>query len=168
MHKNGLAPIIDHTRKILILGSMPGDQSIAKQQYYGNNGNHFWKIVFAIFNENFSIVYEDRKALLEKYHIALWTIIGSCKREGSSDSKISNEVINDLSNFHIQYPNIKYVFFESKTTARFFEKHIVPEPHIIYETLPSTSGLNAGTSLLQKIEQWKIVADIAKKNKTAQ
>lgn len=55
MFKSALHPLTDNSTRILILGTMPGDQSIAKQQYYGNKGNHFWKIIFTIFNENYSV-----------------------------------------------------------------------------------------------------------------
>lgn len=164
MYKKALQPLIDDSSRILILGTMPGDQSIAKQQYYGNNGNLFWKILFTIFNENFSISYEDRKALLKKHHIALWNVLSSCKREGSSDSKITNETVNDFINLHIKYPNIKHVFFESKSAAKFFHKYSTSHPDISYFTLPSTSGLYAGISLSEKIENWKILAEVVRTN----
>jgi len=32
----GLAPIIDNNSKVLILGTMPGEESLRKQEYYGN------------------------------------------------------------------------------------------------------------------------------------
>ncbi|PXY46360.1 DNA-deoxyinosine glycosylase [Flavobacterium hydrophilum] len=161
MYKTALHPLIDNSSRILILGTMPGDQSIAKQQYYGNKGNHFWKIMFTIFEENYTTSYDDRKTFLKKHKIALWNVLASCIREGSSDSKITNESINDFVNFHIQYPNIKYVFFESKSAAKFYTKYSTPQIGISYYVLPSTSGLNAGTSFSQKVETWKILAEKA-------
>jgi hypoxanthine-DNA glycosylase len=161
MFKSALRPLVDNSTRILILGTMPGDQSITKQQYYGNKGNHFWKIIFTIFNENYSASYEDRKALLKKHKIGLWNVLASCVREGSSDSKIMNEEINDFVSFHIQYPNIQYVFFESKSAAKFYHKYSTPQKGTSYHILPSTSGLNAGTSFVQKVEMWKVVAETA-------
>ena len=46
------APIIDNNTKILILGSIPGKQSLEKQEYYANPRNTFWKILFSLHNEN--------------------------------------------------------------------------------------------------------------------
>ena len=161
MFKSALRPLVYNSTRILILGTMPGDQSIAKQQYYGNKGNHFWKIIFTIFNESYSASYEDRKALLKKHKIGLWNVLASCVREGSSDSKIMNEEINDFVKFHIQYPNIQYVFFESKSAAKFYHKYTTPQKGISYHILPSTSGLNAGTSFIQKVEMWKVIEEIA-------
>lgn len=161
MLKQALQPLIDNSTIILIMGTMAGEQSIAKQEYYANRGNLFWKILFAIFEEEFSTSYEDRKALVKKYNIGLWNVLKSCKREGSSDAKITEETINDFENLHKQFPNIKYVFFESKAAAKYFHKHSVPQDGITYITLPSTSGLNAGLTTAEKMEQWKVVSKIS-------
>jgi hypoxanthine-DNA glycosylase len=161
MLKKALDPLIDHSTIILIMGTMAGEQSIAKQEYYANRGNLFWKILFAIFEEEFSASYEDRKALVKKYNIGLWNVLQSCKREGSSDASITEETINDFEGLHKQYPNIKYVFFESKAAAKYFLKHTAPQEGITYITLPSTSGLNAGLTKEKKIAQWKTVSEIA-------
>lgn len=165
MYKKALPPLVDNSSQILIMGTMPGDQSIAKQEYYGNRGNHFWKIIFSVFEEEFSTLYEDRKALLQRNRIALWNVLASCIREGSSDSKIKEETVNDFVHFHKQYPNIKYVFFESKAAAKIYQKYVTAIPELEYYTLPSTSGLNAGISLNEKMEMWKILAQTAKKLK---
>ncbi|WP_163410293.1 DNA-deoxyinosine glycosylase [Flavobacterium ajazii] len=161
MHKKALDPLVDKSTKILILGTMPGDQSIAHQQYYANKGNRFWKIIFTIFEEDFSDSYENRKALLKKHRIGLWHVLASCVRDGSSDSKIKNEEANNFANFHSQFPDIKHIFFESKAAALFYQKHLDHQSGISYQILPSTSGLNAGTSLSQKIEMWKVLAETA-------
>lgn len=161
MYRKALQPLIDSSTFILIMGTMAGERSIAKQEYYANRGNLFWKIMFSIFEEEFSPSYEDRKALIKKYNIGLWNVLQSCKREGSSDAKITEETLNDFESLHKQYPNIKYVFFESKAAARYFEKHAAPKKGITYLTLPSTSGLNAGLTKEEKVHQWKVVSKIA-------
>ncbi|MNE76854.1 hypothetical protein D3C80_1731150 [compost metagenome] len=117
--------------------------------------------MFTIFEEEFSASYEDRKALVKKYNIGLWNVLQSCKREGSSDVSITEETINDFESLHKQYPNIKFVFFESKAAAKYFQKLTTPQENIMYTTLPSTSGLNAGLSKDEKIAQWKAVSQIA-------
>ncbi len=140
---------------------MPGERSIALQQYYGNKGNHFWKILFMVFGEPFSIDYEARKNLLIRKGIALWNVLQSCERKGSSDGAILNEQPNDLEALHIKYPNIRYVFFESKGAQTYFLKYNKKRAFISYAVLPSTSGLNARLSFHVKLEHWAALAKLA-------
>ena len=44
----GLPPIVSPQTRLLILGSFPGQASLAAQQYYGHPQNHFWRILRAI------------------------------------------------------------------------------------------------------------------------
>ena len=41
MIENVLGPVVNKSTRVLIVGSMPGQQSLEKQQYYGNPRNHF-------------------------------------------------------------------------------------------------------------------------------
>jgi hypoxanthine-DNA glycosylase len=159
MIKKALAPIVDNDSRILILGTIPGERSIALQQYYGNKGNHFWKILYLVLGEQFSADYNNRKALVKKHKIALWNTLASCEREGSRDDKIKNPVVNDFELFYKSYPNIHYVFFESLSAARFYREYAYISKHILYQTLPSTSGLNAGMPYSEKLRQWYSITD---------
>ncbi|MFP5438997.1 MAG: DNA-deoxyinosine glycosylase [Bacteroidia bacterium] len=153
--KKGLPPILDKTRRVLILGTMPGERSIALQQYYGNNGNRFWKILFTVFDTEFSAHYQDRLNLLADHKIALWNVLEQCDREGSADHKIRNEKPNDFEWLHDTYLGITHIFFESMSARNYFLKHCVYKPGITYKVLPSTSGLNAGLSYAEKLRQWQ-------------
>jgi hypoxanthine-DNA glycosylase len=158
--KHCLPAIIDYDRVVLIVGTMPGEKSIALQQYYGNRGNHFWKILFTIFDEPFRKEYNDRLQLLETHKIALWNVLASCERNGSQDNAITNEEPNDFEGLHDQYPNISHVFFESKAAEKFFLKYCRHHEGIAYTTLPSTSGLNAGMKYEDKVAAWMQVARV--------
>jgi hypoxanthine-DNA glycosylase len=158
--KHCLPAIIDHNRVILIVGTMPGEKSIALQQYYGNRGNHFWKILFTIFDEPFSKEYGDRLQLLKNHKIALWNVLASCERKGSQDNAIKDELPNDFDSLHDQYPNITHVFFESKAAEKFFIKYCRRHEEIAYATLPSTSGLYAGMKYEDKLAEWTQVARV--------
>ena len=45
--KQALPPVIDKATEYLILGTMPGEQSLLNQEYYNNTRNQFWKIMAA-------------------------------------------------------------------------------------------------------------------------
>ena len=89
-------PIVNDESKILILGSMPSIESLKKRLYYGNIKNHFWKIVYALFDNDLDEYYEDRKKFLLLHKIAVWDVVKYCDREGSSDSNIVNPIANDF------------------------------------------------------------------------
>ena len=153
--KKAFAPIIFPDSEILILGTMPGEKSLELQQYYGNRGNQFWKLLFTILNQPFSTDYEVRKDLLKRHKIALWDVLQYCEREGSLDSKIKNEQPNDFNSFYSNFPNIKAVLFSSKNAFAYYNKYAEQENEVMYDVLPSPSGANASMPFLKKLAVWE-------------
>lgn len=153
--KKAFTPIVSMSSKILILGTMPGEKSLKLQQYYGNRGNHFWKIMFEMFGIPFSDDYDERINLLMKHGIALWDVLQFCEREGSLDSNIKNEIANDFEAFYNAHPNIMHVFFSSKNAAKYYDKYVGRRNNIVYDILPSPSGANATKSFKEKLQEWK-------------
>lgn len=88
MIKYSFSPISHPTATVLILGTMPSEQSLAVNQYYGHPRNAFWKIIFSVLETPFATNYEQRKSVLLDYRIALWEVLEACVREGSLDSAI--------------------------------------------------------------------------------
>lgn len=157
--KKAFPPLVFPNSKVLILGSMPGERSLALQQYYGHPGNQFWKLLFAVFAEPFSADYGKRVELLKTHRIALWDVLSHCEREGSSDAKIKNEIPNDFDRFYADNPQIRHVFFDSLTVKRFYKKYIGERHEVSYHSLPSPSGQYASMSFGDKLEQWQILRD---------
>ena len=148
-------PVIYPDSKILILGTMPGEKSLELQEYYGNRGNQFWRLLFTLFNEGMTQDYNLKLDLLQRHRIAVWDVLEGCEREGSLDSNIKREVPNDLIGFYERYPNISHVFFSSKNAAAYYDRYIGRTQGIAYETLPSPSGANATRSFAEKLAEWK-------------
>ena len=153
--KKAFAPIADDNCKILILGTMPGEKSLQLQEYYGNRGNQFWRLLFAVFNKELEHDYSAKLQLLKDNGIALWDVLQYCEREGSLDSNIKNEAPNDFDTFYKKHPQIKKVFFSSKNAAVYYDKYAGKKENIIYSVLPSPSGANASMPFMAKLELWK-------------
>jgi len=153
--KKGLPCVVGESCKILILGTMPGEDSLLKQEYYGNRRNLFWKLMEVVIGSEFSSAYMDKVALLTSKEIALWDVCSACERKGSLDATISSEVPNDLHAFIELHPELKVIAFNGKRAAELYSKYFSQEDSLIYITLPSSSPLNAGIHKSKDQEKWK-------------
>lgn len=149
-------PIISEGSKILILGSVPGVKSLEMQQYYAHPQNQFWKIIFKLFEEDFTADYQKRTEIIRKNNIALWDVIDSCEREGSLDTKIRNEEYNDILKILRDHPNIKAVFCNGQKSFKNLKKILGKESEIPIFVLPSTSPLHT-VSFDKKLAEWEIL-----------
>lgn len=155
--KIAFPPIVNNCSEILILGTMPGERSLLLNQYYGHAGNHFWKIVFNLFNSPFSKDYSIRKRLLLDNNVALWDVLQSCESKGSADSSIKNEKPNDFNTFYKSFPKIKRVYFASKAAEQYYDKYVRRSPERQYYTLPSPSSANTWKTFDEKLQEWAII-----------
>jgi TDG/mug DNA glycosylase family protein len=154
--KKAFAPIVSKNCRVLILGTMPGEKSLELNEYYGNRGNQFWKLLFTLLGKEVSHDYNEKMQLLKDFNIALWDVLEYCEREGSLDSNIKNEKVNDFDAFYKAYPGITDVFFSSKNAAAYYKKYVGFKQEITYHVLPSPSGANATKSFLEKLKEWKM------------
>lgn len=150
MKKVSFPPLIDEDAEILVLGTMPGDDSLRLNQYYASSNNSFWKIINALFNENKGFAdYKEKVACLKKNHIALWDVFSSCEREGSSDSNIRKGELNDIDGLLKRYSNIQKIVFNGKRPSEYY----TPK-EVNYVVAQSTSNANA-KKIDVKIKDWK-------------
>ena len=162
---SGFSAIADKNAKLLILGSMPSETSLQKQQYYGHQRNAFWSIMLSLFFEQSNsevLSYAQRKQLLIKNNIAVWDVLQSCHRQGSLDTAIKMESIktNNFHHFFQSHPAIKKVFFNGTKAEAIYIKHVLPTinkqfSHLEYCRLPSTSPAHATMTLKQKTAIWQ-------------
>lgn len=152
-------PIIDQTSRVLVLGSMPGVQSLRKQQYYANSSNQFWRIIYTIFTTPLESDYASRIRFMRNKGIALWDVIRTCYREGSLDSNIKNETVNDFEHIFSNYPNLALVAFNGGKAFETYRKRVgFGLAEIEYKALPSTSPANT-MRFEEKLSQWEIILD---------
>ena len=163
----GFPPVAAADARLLILGSIPGRESLRQQQYYAQPRNAFWPIMATLFGFDAALDYPARTKALAAAGIAVWDVLHSCRRQGSLDSAIDDDtlVANDLAGFLAGHPAIRHVFFNGTKAESCFRRHIklaMPEREIAFTRLPSTSPAHAGRSFEQKLLAWRAVSDALK------
>jgi len=156
-------PIVDERSRILILGSMPGVESLRLQQYYGHPRNQFWKILYELFYTQISQVYEEKVSFVQSKKIAVWDVIESCYREGSLDSNIREEKANDFGGLFKAYPDIKTVIFNGGKAYETYKKWVgfKATSDLSFHKLTSSSPANT-KKYEQKLSEWSVIMDLLK------
>jgi hypoxanthine-DNA glycosylase len=156
-------PLASPNSRVLILGSMPGVESLRAGQYYAHPRNAFWPIMGQLFGAKPSLPYEERTARLQSAGVALWDVLHTCVRPGSLDSSITDEVANDFPAFFAARPTITHVFFNGSKAEMAFRRHVLPrlpEHRHALARLPSTSPAHAAMLLEAKIRAWSAVRNV--------
>ena len=158
------APVIDQKTRFLILGTMPGEVSLAAGEYYAHRRNIFWKMMSLYFNNGRVWAdYAEKISMLLEHGVGLWDNLESCDRVGCLDSHIRNARPNDIGGLLQRYPGVEKVLFNGQKSYEFFKKyqHLPPEKSYDLVALPSTSPANAGISFEEKCRRWAEALQIA-------
>jgi double-stranded uracil-DNA glycosylase len=148
----GLPPVVGKDARVLILGTMPGRESLSKQQYYANPRNAFWRVVEPWCGGSHAS-YELKCAQLIAERIALWDVLLECERAGSSDSSIANPVLNDVSALVRDHPTLAHLLFNGRKARALYDRSTIALPRCVeLATLPSTSPANARPG---RLEVWR-------------
>ena len=153
-------PISNPNAEILILGSMPGQESLSAGQYYAHRRNAFWKIMAHTLRFDPDSSYETRLHELKTARIALWDVLQSCTRVGSLDAKIDAGSItaNDFQSFFCKHDKIHAVFFNGAKAESAYRQYVLPAVSTVpvsYLRLPSTSPAHPSPSYEQKLHSWQ-------------
>ena len=153
--KQSFAPIEGKEVRILILGSMPGDASIAAGRYYAHPRNRFWPLMATLLGCALPDDYESRCRMLQEHGIALWDVAGSAVRPGSMDSAMREERPNDIAGLMARHPELRVVAFNGQKAKQLFDRFFQRFPDVRYLPMPSTSPTNASFSMARLAERWK-------------
>jgi double-stranded uracil-DNA glycosylase len=155
----GLAPVSPAKASVLILGSMPGNISLTQQQYYAHSRNAFWPIMAQLCGFESALPYNTKVQQLTRCGVALWDVIGSCQRDGSLDSAIRAEQVNDFASFFVSQPLLTAIGFNGAKAWHSFKRHVLVQqivpPQLKLIVLPSTSPAHAALSFSDKLQQWQ-------------
>jgi hypoxanthine-DNA glycosylase len=166
MHSVGFPPIARDDARVLILGSLPGAESLRRRQYYAQPRNHFWRIMDALYGASPALPYEERAAVLVTHGIALWDVCAAAFRVGSLDSAIEGDTVevNDFASFYASHPRIVRVCCNGTTSVELYRRRVLPALPPPWDALaparlPSTSPAHAAMSFEQKLERWRELLD---------
>ena len=161
----GFPPIAAPDARVLILGSLPGQVSLGRRQYYAQPHNAFWRIMDVLFDAGPCVPYESRLERLRAQRVAVWDVCKAATRPGSLDASIdvSSIVPNDFRAFFRTHAAIEAVFTNGGTATRLYTRLVqprlaVPARDLPLHPLPSTSPAHASMRLEQKVERWRCIA----------
>ena len=123
--KRSFPPVVDARTRLLILGSLPGEVSLAQAHYYAHPQNQFWRLIGDVVGRELApLAYEDRLAALLETQVGLWDVVASAERTGSLDGAIRGHEPNDLRALIASLPELQAVAFNGGTAARIGRKAI--------------------------------------------
>jgi TDG/mug DNA glycosylase family protein len=162
---HGFPPVSRADARILILGSMPSRESLARQQYYAHPRNAFWPIITSLLGIP-DPDYPARVKRVRSRGVAIWDVLQACFRPGSLDSAIDDRslVPNDFQPFFRRHPGLRKVFFNGAKAESIYLKKVLPgldaaAAALPRQRLPSTSPAHAGMTLEQKTAAWRIILE---------
>lgn len=164
----GFGPLAVRDARVLVLGTLPGRQSLAMGQYYANPRNAFWFIMERLFEAKPGLDYEARTKMLKAAGVALWDVLLSARRDLSVDSAIvaGSEIANDFRSFFALHDQICAVFFNGARAEVLFRRFVLPNltqlRSLPLRRLPSTSPAHARLTRNDKLEAWRAVMDALK------
>ena len=144
----------DENARVLVLGSMPGEESLRRREYYAFRHNAFWRIMGELFGFSPELPYAERLAALRSNGVALWDVLAECERSGSLDAAIRFPRPNDIPGLLARLPRVGLVICNGTASGRYL-KHFFPEVFRMALVLPSTSPAAARFSYAEKLARWR-------------
>lgn len=159
--KFGMPPVARADARIFVLGSLPGDASLAARRYYAHPTNQFWKLLGgAIGEELHSLDYEARLERLAERRIGLWDVIASAARRGSLDQAIRSPGHNALGTLVDNFPDLRALAFNGATASTVGRKLLSGDERLRLIDLPSSSAANT-RRLAEKAAAWAILREFS-------
>ena len=161
------APLTGKVLRTLVLGTMPGQRSLALQQYYAHPRNALWPILCGMasgskpdYRVHELLTYKQRCALITNAGYGLWDVLASCTRPGSLDANIERgtQTPNNIASLLAAHPELQIIACNGRTAEKLFQQYILPTlnncvPRVVY--VPSSSAAMAALSLQEKYDQWR-------------
>jgi hypoxanthine-DNA glycosylase len=152
LRKKSFPPVVDQNTRLLVLGSLPGEASLAASRYYAHPRNLFWPLMGEVLDEDLvGLDYEARLQTLLRRRVGLWDVVAEASRQGSLDAAIRDMAGNDLTGLVSTLPALKAVAFNGATSAKIGALQLgAHAERLTLLRLPSTSPAYAGRMELKR------------------
>jgi hypoxanthine-DNA glycosylase len=157
--KHSFPPIVDANIRLLVLGSLPGERSLAERRYYAHPQNQFWRLIApAAGRDLVPLPYAERLQALLAARIGLWDVVASAVRRGSTDAAMREIEGHDIAALVAQLPQLRAIAFNGGTALRHGSRQLgdAASRYTII-ALPSSSPLHT-VGLAAKLPAWEALS----------
>ncbi|MET0181134.1 MAG: DNA-deoxyinosine glycosylase [Novosphingobium sp.] len=160
MRKASFAPVVTPDTRVLILGSLPGEASLAAGRYYAHPQNQFWRLMGGVVGRDLAALdYDARLSVLLSARVGLWDTVGTARREGSLDGALRAIEGNPLADLTATLPALRAVGFNGATAARLGHKALAWADGLALLDLPSSSAAFCRIGVAEKARAWNRLRD---------
>ena len=146
---------------MLILGSLPGEASLAAQRYYAHPQNQFWRLLGDALGEPLATLdYDARLERLAERGVAVWDVVGEALRRGSLDGALRDVRANPLVEFTLRHPRLRAIAFNGQTAARIGSAALADRSDLRLIDLPSSSPAYT-LAYADKVQRWALLGKLA-------
>jgi TDG/mug DNA glycosylase family protein len=155
--KASFAPVADQRTRLLVLGSLPGERSLAAAQYYANPQNQFWRLMETVVGGQLvARPYPERIEALLAGGVGLWDVVGSAVRAGSLDTAIRDHQSNALPELCARLPALRAVAFNGGKAAKLGMTILAGRTDLALIALPSSSPAHT-IGFDRKRQAWEVL-----------
>jgi hypoxanthine-DNA glycosylase len=142
--KASFAPVVDSRTVVLVLGSLPGDRSLATQRYYAHPQNQFWVLMSGVIGADLcALDYDARLDALLAAGVGLWDVVNTASRAGSADAAMRDVRANDLLGVIDTLPLLRAIGFNGGTALSIGRRQLGQSADTVaIVALPSSSPLH--------------------------
>lgn len=156
--KFGLPPVARADARLFVLGSLPGDASLAASRYYAHPQNAFWRLIGSVIGEELAgRDYSERLERLAAHRIGLWDVVAHARRRGSLDQAIREAGHNPLADYLTGFAELDAIAFNGSTAAVLGRRLLAGLPGLTLIDLPSSSPANT-RPFDEKARAWATLA----------
>ena len=159
VRKSSFPPVVAPDARLLVLGSLPGERSLAERRYYAHPQNQFWRLIGGVVGRDLTALdYHARLGVLRDARVAVWDVVATARRTGSGDAAIREAAANDLAALVAYLPDLRAIAFNGAKALAIGRSQLgVHADRLAIVALPSSSPLHTA-GVAAKQPAWQALA----------